>query len=145
MNSPKIKFKHHQTCKAYIFWNKLHGSKDVGSHAYQPRSSSLDTCTCAHRWFSGCVTQKGLCTMADGFFINKRMWGLTDHYYRQTHKHLCTQAKASGSHDKFLTQSYIHQGAEASVVGNQSVMPVWESLGQTCIIGCARPDRFEHS
>lgn len=56
------------------------------------------------------------------------MCELTNHYYHQTHTHTHTDAKALGSHAKFLTQSHIHEEEEASVVGNQSVMPVWESL-----------------
>lgn len=31
------------------------------------------------------------------------------------------------------------------VVGSGNVMPVWESLGSTCLIGSARPDRSGHS
>lgn len=56
------------------------------------------------------------------------MCELTNHYYHQTHTHTHTDSKALGSHAKFLTQSHIHEEEEASVVGNQSVMPVWESL-----------------
>lgn len=193
MNSPKIKNKHHQTCKTYIFWNKLHGSKAVGIHAYQPCSSSRDTRTRTHRWFSGCDTERPVHTLVTQIVhlpnnltwqrvknVKYVLWGgqseeliciflsaivlFPDHFishwqmdtllikrwedrptiatsnHTHTYAHKPWDPMTNSQH-----KSYNHQGAEASVMGNQSVMPVWESSGQRCIIGCARPDRFVHS
>lgn len=49
------------------------------------------------------------------------------------------------SHDRFQPHSHIYQWVESLVVGSENVMPVWESLGTTCLVGFARLGRSRHS
>lgn len=48
-------------------------------------------------------------------------------------------------HNRFQPHLHIYQWVESLVVGCGNVMPIWESLGLTCIIGFARPGRSGHS
>lgn len=89
-----------------------------------------------------CIVLTAIVLIADQLWndwqIKTLYFNMKTYYYPPPHTHTRIPWK--------IPNTFPHPpGNRGFSDGNESVMPVWKSLGWTCLIRCARPDRSEHS